>query len=129
MAGQPFRSIGKTLIQKTRTLIERKENWTKGAFARNFGGYVVESASNDAVCWCVSGALRRVFAQEDAEAKTDKMYEKNNVFEQLNEVIKEGTKGVFGMISAFNDDSKTTHEDVLRVFDRVIEKYERRDGI
>lgn len=31
--------------------------WTKGAFARDGHGYQVASASPEATCWCLTGAL------------------------------------------------------------------------
>ena len=41
-------------------LLEKPGSWTQGAAARNAAGRPVHVIDEDAVCWCLIGALRRI---------------------------------------------------------------------
>jgi hypothetical protein len=48
------------ILQATRNLIKKKENWTKGANARDKNGRVVSVKSDEAISFCLAGATSRV---------------------------------------------------------------------
>ena len=52
--------ITKQHLIEARSLIEKPESWTKGAFARDASGDKVTIASADATCFCLVGAIARV---------------------------------------------------------------------
>jgi len=47
------------LIRQARNRIADKKHWTTGALARDAYGHRVGPKSDEAVCWCALGALRR----------------------------------------------------------------------
>jgi hypothetical protein len=67
--------------------------------ARKVTGHPVPPESNEAVCFCVMGALARCYP----------VYTKRFVLE---EVIRERVEKA---ISEWNDSNSTTHEDVIRI--------------
>jgi hypothetical protein len=48
------------ILRAARGKIERPENWTRDAEARNYYGDRVDRYDPDAVCWCLLGALGSV---------------------------------------------------------------------
>ena len=77
-------------------LLAKKENWTKGASARDQNGEPVAILSEDAVSFCIYGACVR--------CNVDR--------EKLRSII--NTRGFWAMEN-FNDSPSTTHDDVLSV--------------
>lgn len=47
------------ILRAARDQIEDPKNWTQGAFARDANGNEVMSYSDEAVCWCAYGAIRK----------------------------------------------------------------------
>jgi hypothetical protein len=101
----------KELLIAARSIIDTPEKWTKGAVSRDRSGSSLFRVEGG-VKWCMLGAVelaikptntREIFIFEDAVS-------------QLNKVL--GSDSV----SEFNDRDTTTHEDVLRVFDKAIEE-------
>jgi len=45
------------LLRETRKLIEKPENWTTGAWAKDAKGKNTHETSPNAVCWCAFGAF------------------------------------------------------------------------
>lgn len=50
------------LLRKIRAVIERPENWTSGAGARDDEGRAVPTEAPYACCWCLIGAARKAAA-------------------------------------------------------------------
>ena len=50
-----------TKLREVYSLIEDPERWTQHAFARDIHREVVPPLREDAACWCLTGACRRVF--------------------------------------------------------------------
>lgn len=48
------------LLHAAGDLLEKPGAWTQGNFACDAHGKAVSSYDTDAVCWCASGALRKV---------------------------------------------------------------------
>lgn len=54
-------------------LFQSPHRWTRGAFARDERGGDVEVDSKRAVCWCVIGAIRKIYGDWNKEA-LEKLY-------------------------------------------------------
>jgi hypothetical protein len=48
------------ILTEAKKLVRNRERWTKGAAARNKKGSVVATKSEEAVSWCINGALYKV---------------------------------------------------------------------
>ena len=56
-------------LREVYSLIEDPECWTQHAFARDIHNEVVPPLREDAACWCLTGACRRVFGDELDESR------------------------------------------------------------
>lgn len=76
-------------------LLEKPEAWTQGAPARNSEGWSVNTDSEKATCWCLLGAIWRVYPADafDMELKLRAIVGKS--------------------IAVFNDEKCRTHAEVL----------------
>lgn len=82
-----------------RGLLTDKARWTKGSCALDKQGEVCWIKSDEATCFCLFGALSRVY-DKDAYAE---------VYNKINDHIRKTTE--FNSMPDFNDSS--THEEVL----------------
>jgi len=90
-------------LREARALIDEPSKWIKGDLARSKFGNTCETSSQNAVCFCSVGALMRV---------TGHLF--GPEWRALSSTF--GNRPV----AAWNDDSATTHKDVLAAFDRAI---------
>lgn len=106
------------ILEKARALIADPKHWTRKALARNSAGQSLTDSELDlATCFCSVGAIRKISpgcvptpARGDAGCF---------LWEAINEnVAHDGDKRT---IAVWNDDVKTTHADVLAMFDRAIQ--------
>lgn len=97
------------ILQAARKKIEDPANWTKHAPARDSDGCLVDPKNSHATCWCTVGAFYSVTPDYDDFLKTVKF---------VNTILPD----VYEKISDFNDHPETTHDQVLSLFDRAIEK-------
>lgn len=97
------------LLKAARAKIEKPENWTQGAFAKNAEGHNTFLGHDDYVnvtCWCAWGAVE--------EAAGSGVRYSGDAMQALHCALPEGTEWV----PDFNDSH--THEEVLALFDRAI---------
>tara|TARA_R110000787_G_scaffold16774_3_gene52559 strand:+ start:1266 stop:1550 length:285 start_codon:yes stop_codon:yes gene_type:complete len=87
---------------KSHELLKDPSKWTQGAFAKDKDGHVTQSQGDDAVCWCALGSLTKCYTKLG-----------KNEYEKLLRYLNEDTE--FTCASTWNDSSKTTHEEVLKV--------------
>lgn len=106
------------ILKGTRELLSDPARWTKGQFARNKKGSDTYSTSGDAVCWCVQGALRKIY-NDDASPiiLAAQLIERALPADLVSGANNAGKDPIV----VFNDDPNTKHEDVLRVLDKAIE--------
>ena len=88
------------ILKAARAKIESPERWTRGCLARDEFGDEVPPNLSVARKWCLVGACDDIRALEILE----------DVLEE------EGEEPP----AAFNDDPRTTHDDILALFDRAI---------
>ena len=98
-----------------RDTIKDPRNWCKYYGAKNDRGDACHPKSPDAIKFCMSGAVTNV---------VNKL---NPMFESTRMTI-HTLRDVVPCIEDFNDDDKTLHEDVINVFDIVIEKMKTKTG-
>ena len=111
--------ISEALIQG-KSLIEKPESWTKGAYARNEKGERRWSNDEDAVCFCSLGAMSRVTSQ--IECRTDP---------QGRDIYYNGVgylEAAMGeCVPTFNDEH--SHVEVMAAWDKAIEAAKRAEAI
>jgi hypothetical protein len=101
------------ILIAARARIAQPERWTKKAFARNALGQEVFPISASAVCWCMMGAMRSV-----AYTTTSDGYFVIHSVDPAETAIENAHNGL--SCPELNDNDKTTHADVLAMFDRAI---------
>jgi hypothetical protein len=89
---------------KLSTLLRAKKNWCQNADARDLKGYPVGALDPEAVCFCLSGALAKCYANNRTEYL--------RAFRKLTNAI-DSIDGV-GIVS-FNDNGATTFADIKKV--------------
>lgn len=100
------------VLKQARELISQPHRWTKCAFARSKDKRVTSPLAHDAYCFCALGAVARI-----------DHWNKNGHIEAckaLDLVVRGKYKGKFETVAVFNDQTETTHEMVLEVFDEAI---------
>lgn len=106
------------LLKYARTLLAKRGGWTQGVLARDSSGQEVPYESNDAVCFCASGAVHRAMhvlqdfgfnqsAWDALKASLPEFKQKTN----------------HHVVVEFNDRQKSKAP-VIRAFDRAIAKLE-----
>lgn len=58
---------------KIRELLTDKSKWTKGYDAQDISGERTSPMSEEAVCWCLAGALHRCYLPEQRQEIQDKI--------------------------------------------------------
>lgn len=104
-------------LRAAKALIDTPEKWTTGVLARTKSGCPIGPQEDAATCYCAEGAIRRV---------------QNGVLPHALESIMEravpsGFRGACNerWFVKFNDAAKTTHADIMALFDRAIELAEQ----
>ena len=105
----------KNILINARNLLADESNWIKGWFALDADNNAVVLWGNDAVCWCMTGAIHRAsgyygFYPTPLTAESLKI-----AFNILGTVIPNDKS-----VSTFNDSPTTTHAMVLEAFDKAI---------
>jgi hypothetical protein len=96
------------VLRAARAKIATPETWTKRAFARDIASVRVFARSTSAVCWCAIGAIDSLdITADDACAAGE-----------AGEALVAANRG--RAVSYFNDDPRTTHANILALYDRAI---------
>lgn len=98
-----------TLVE-ARKLIEKPENWTQGAWARDCLGTPVPARSAEATCWCAEGAIGRASIDFVTKTRAERIL-----------VLKGYGGGYMEMPCAFND--TLDHANTLAAFDAAIASF------
>lgn len=107
----------KNFLSRTRSLIQKLENWTKYLWARDQFGRDIEPTSEYATCWCLLGALKKERQELGVSVKTYRF-----AIELLQVHI---GKGEARSITGFNDAS--SHGEVLSLLSRVISEIDSKE--
>lgn len=106
------------LLIAARLLLSDEENWNKGKYALTSNGEHKYGGHPDAVCWCSKGALQ---AFHEPEPYNNYQDVRDNAQRVLHSMINKHQDDwdSTGIVS-FNDNERTTHEDILNLFDAAI---------
>ncbi len=97
-----------------KTLLAEPPSWTKGKSARNAEGNRTEPTRDDAVCWCLLGAIYRITNYDC------------NLFIVINNIMRGLVNNT--AITAYNDNPTTTHADILKLIDAAIEQQKSKEA-
>ncbi|MGO7308731.1 hypothetical protein ACCS91_33290 [Rhizobium ruizarguesonis] len=101
------------ILTAGRELLSNPDHWTKGVLARDKKGESIGPFDPKASCFCTIGAIHKVVGPQQSELKRQVV---GYLIEALDTVHK-----VSAVVSAFNDHPKTSHEQVLELWDKAIE--------
>ena len=107
------------LLQQARDLIASPEAWTQGTYARNASGKRTPLAGPDAVCWCVSGALRRIIERAETDPIPDPL--RDLWYETIPVVNRIANLDMYSTLPIWNDKKGRTHAEVIALLDAAIE--------
>ncbi len=97
------------ILTDTRKTLEPPQAWAKGVLSETNAQQCCSPRDCDAVCWCLLGGIYKNCDRIDEEV----------VYDFVAEFL---PREYLNSIPSFNDDSKTTHEDVLAILDKAIAK-------
>ena len=110
------------LLTKSRKRIEKPENWTQGSRAKDKNGLGCSPRSRSADRWCSIGTL-----ECESKSQSDILWgsEERHALMALASTKRlgwsaESTYGPGTQIAMFNDNPKTTHADVMAMYDEAI---------
>ena len=98
------------ILVTARNLITDSSHWTKGLLARDSQGREIDYNSNEATCWCISGAIFKVMGYIGT----------SNPNMLIHNTLKKYLPPGFTVTVYFNDHEATTHADIMALFDRTI---------
>lgn len=94
-------------LKAVRELLSQSKHWTQNWYAKDAKGFACAPSDNDAICWCLVGALERIVGDGDHA---------NPLLRWLRMELPAGEMSV----SKWNDKRGRTHAEVLDLLDRVI---------
>lgn len=103
--------FARDLITAGRRLILNPDNWFKGAEARTAKGIHCSPKDPRAACFCSIGAIFAYDSGQQGQLAVNLLDEATNAL----------TGGQFTSIVSYNDNNGTTHEDILKVWDKADE--------
>lgn len=103
------------VLVSARKLLSDPAHWTRGDLAHDAAGDSIDPRSEDAVCWCVMGAVQKFSL--GAGYQGDALSLVYSVVGGISEFYDE-----LNAVPEFNDSPATTHTDILRVLDAAIER-------
>lgn len=105
------------VLVAARKLIEKPENWTKDTYARDSDRNPIWYIDPKACTFCLVGAVCRVLG---LAVFTETIYDR--ILIALREILFELYGARYDGPAEFNDDPDTSHEKVLELIDKTIER-------
>lgn len=93
-----------------RAVLTLESAWTKGVAAINECGEPVPTHSDEAVCFCLYGAARRIVINHARDPNS----------EVISFIMEHLKVAGYGNFAEYNDAETTTHQDVLDFIDALI---------
>ncbi len=94
-------------LQDLSLLFDKEEKWIKNKFAQNANGWVVDSCSPNAVCWCLHGGINKI--------TNISITRRENLVRVISEQTGEN-------IIAWNDQKERTFADITAVINHAKKK-------
>lgn len=112
------------ILTRAREIITPPGNWTRHYVARNKDGEVTFSSSPDACQWCAIGAIEAASGSQIIPyPPRDIKVEMDSALNTLRSAIPAGfsdPRNGGPIVSIYNDAKSTSHDDILKLFDRAI---------
>lgn len=103
-------------LKQIRALFNEPEKFTKGSYSRDVNGHIEVSTSDNAYSFCLVGAINHV-------CNINKVYPLNLKIRELflnNLTVNTNVSNRGVSIEQWNDDPKTTYQDLLNLIDSTI---------
>lgn len=98
------------VLLAARELIATPEKWTKGEFARAADGRKAHSLDEEAVCWCLVGALTNVISTRPGGA---------DLAAEARQRLREAIVNIDVPVYAWNDRAERTHAEVIEALTKA----------
>lgn len=101
---------------KLKELLDKPEKWTKGVSARDSNGYKAGPLNENAVCWCLTGAIYKCYPEFSAAF---------DIYEKILDAAVELRYWVFtdvwvtATIINLNDREEITFEDIKAIIEHA----------
>lgn len=113
-----------TVLELAKSYIQDEKHWLKDSYAQDKDHILALWDSDDAVCFCTAGAVKRASFKSGIS-----YYSKlaNLVMRVLNNTVTneniedELTNSFFISAILYNDSKNTTHQDIINMFDKTIQ--------
>ena len=116
-----------TRLREVYSLIEDPERWTQHAFARDIHREVVPPLREDAACWCLTGACRRVFGDDLDDSRVlcaagDAFLSSDGscIAKAIQAIQRRSGRGVVTDVDVENYNDRHSHTQVLAVLEEAI---------
>ena len=117
-----------TILEDVRALLVDDTCWTKAEYARDDEGVSTYLTSDNARCWCLTGAVARVALRLLPDDHELSDYAIGLARLALDRAVDASGWGEGCGAIYFNDHHTTTYEDVMGVLDAAIEAVEKQDA-
>lgn len=87
------------------------KRWTKSSMGRDLHGQMCASGDPDAVCWCLAGAIFKVYGTHSSKG--------DSAFCRVAAVLKQNGIGRTEILN-WNDRPERTHDEVLKVCEEAM---------
>lgn len=108
-----------TILKRAKKLISDPKRWTQHAFAKAANGNVIGPESDNAVCWCSIGALRKASFGTGCYGRAEAMLEMAAKRFQIQ---------IYRQTYPDDVNDQRDHATVLRMFDSAIRLAERQEA-
>ena len=114
------------ILRRAREIISEPARWTQGWFGKSAAGLDVSSITfKDAVSFCALGACRRAYLDIEGDyAGLAQNFDDVRAYAGACDALRNCLPGDREFIARYNDDPKTTHADIVGLFDCAIGKQE-----
>ena len=97
------------ILESTKSILESESSWIQGAMAMNSGMEEVDYLDESACKWCLTGAIRKAMHLARCHEVPAVEFPIMLVLNHNNIIL-------------FNEDPRTTHNDVMEILDKAITK-------
>ena len=113
-----------TLINRILKILNTPEKWTKTAPARDISKTAVYFGSDEAICWCLDGALSKALWEQKLTSRkwTNSFKKITKALNTVLGIIPTDLHRKEGYYITFNDYPETTYEDVISTLKKAKER-------
>ena len=117
--GSKFKAQVLASIRKMKKLVDTPDKWLQGVWAKKANDENVKASSAEACKFCMSGALIHAMPEPEVRDSGDYLLLRERCFDVFRDKL--GEQHGFISLYVWNDMDDRTHDDVLRLFEAVLE--------